>query len=334
MKKYIFSLILCFAAIGMQAQEATQWSLFSKVTATWCPNCGSWGWAMMEQTMDALEDKNAFAWTIHYSGDLENQTAVDLRNNLGASGQPVFYLNDDNVGALSNNYPAKVTEVSETVDLLSSLGSFVAVDVDATYGDQLTVDVNIEFVEDVMGEYYLGVYLVENNVIANQANQGQNTSHPNVLRKALSASSFGPQVVVDPDKGFTYSDSFTEDLILGPDDDVEDFSVVAIVWNLNVNNQYRMFNLGLDQVSQATSSVSDLALRSKFNVQAVHNELRVIADNNDVYTIKLYDLNGKQIFSETKNGSANIPLESNGTSIYLVEIQQDGNRFTEKVFIK
>jgi len=289
---------------------------------------------MMEQSMDALEDKDAFAWTIHYSGDLQNQTAKDLRENLGSNGQPVFFLNDDNVGALSSNYPSKVVELEESVDLLSSLGSSVEVNVDATFGNTLNVDVSLEFVQGVDGEYYLGVYLVEDNVIANQANQGPNTSHPNVVRKALTSTTFGSQIVINPETGFTFSDSFSEELTLGPDDALEDFSIVAIVWNLNVNDQYRMFNLGVDQVSEATSSISDDALRAKFKVHSANNGVQISTTQNDVYTVNIYDLSGKQIFTATENGSQHIPLAQNGNTMYLIEIQQYGKRFSEKVFLK
>jgi len=333
MNKFLFSLVLCIASLTMQAQDAQQWSLFSKVTATWCPNCGSWGWAMMEQTQDALVDKNAFTWTIHYSGDLQNPTAQDLRNNLGSNGQPVFYLNDDNIGALSSNYPSKVGEVSETVDLLSSLGAFVDVQVSATYDDMLNVEVELEFVEDVMGEYYLGVYLVENNVIANQANQGPMTSHPNVVRRSFFGDTFGPQIAIDPLKGFTISDNFTEDLALGPDDEVEDFSVVAIVWNLNVNDQYRMFNLGVAQVSE-TSSNTDLELESKFDLSTNGNQIQINTENNIAYTLNVYDLLGKQIHSSALNGISEISVPTNSSSIYLVEILHEGKRMGKKVFLK
>ncbi len=333
MNKFLFSLILSFTALAVQAQDAKQWSLFSKVTATWCPNCGSWGWAMMEQTQEAIIDKDAFAWTLHYSGDLLNDTAKDLRDNLGGNGQPIFYLNDDNVGALSNNYPSKVTEVSETIDLLSSLGAFVDVRVTAEYDGMLNVSVDAEFVEDVTGEYYLGVYLVENNVIANQANQGPTTSHPNVLRKSLYSTSFGPQIVVDPLEGFIYSDQFTEDLQLGPDDELEDFSVVAIVWNLNVNEQYRMFNLGVAQASE-TSSASDLELKKKFTISSRDGQIQIITDSNTEYTANVFDLSGKQLYAADKKGDSRITLNNKETNIYLVEIQYEGKRISEKIFLK
>ncbi len=335
MNKFIFSALFCFAALSMGAQSATQWSLFTKVTADWCPRCGTWGWEMMEQTMEELEGKNAFAWTLHYSGGLFNQTAEDLKDNLQTFSQPVFFVNDDDQGVLANNYPSKVTEVVEVVDLLSSLGSSVAVNVDAQHaGNQLQVEVDVEFVTDVTGEYYLGVYLVEDNVVGFQASIGNDANHPNVLREALTSTSFGPNIVNDPSAGFRYEESFTHSLPLGQGEDLEDWSVVAIVWNLNVNDQYRMFNLGVDQASPLTSSISDTELRAKFNISAINNQINIKTDNGNPYGVTVYDLNGKKVFTSTENGSAILPIAANNTQMYLVEIQYEGSRFSEKVFIK
>ena len=88
--KITLLVLLIFFGFAMSAQvpDAPQTSMpvITKIAATWCPPCGSWGWDFFEHMLEDNTD-DAIIMAVHHSGDLVNPTASALTSNLNASSQ-------------------------------------------------------------------------------------------------------------------------------------------------------------------------------------------------------------------------------------------------------
>jgi len=184
-------ILLSFNCIKAQDVPEIQQSMITKITATWCPNCGNWGWYFYEDIYSDNADK-ALLITAHYSGDLQNNTAEDFATNFNVNYQPKFIVGNENQEVLSSNTSSKRTAIKNLVDNNFGLAPVVNAGLQVTKdGDILTVQTRTRFFQSTDGEYYLGVYVIENGVVNYQNGQGNNAVHKNVLRASMSVGSFG-----------------------------------------------------------------------------------------------------------------------------------------------
>ena len=339
MNKIILIVLSMFSGfVAFSQDEPDQWTLFSEVTATWCPKCGTWGWDMFSQSLDEMQGENVFLWKLHYSGDLKNPTADTLARNLKFFAQPQFFINDDNIGVTSGNVDDKVKELDETVDLLNNtFGAFAGVQVDLDFdGVMLDVTASTNFISEINGNYHLGVYLVEDNVIANQAGLSSNANHRFVVRESLNENTFGPLFADGiATEGLEFSQEYTIDLELEDDDDPEDFYVVAIVWNyLESEDQYRVLNLGVSQVEALTSASNDLLSEESFKIYSSNNNIRILPENKETYSVRVYNSIGQELHAITTKGDENIQINNTTENICIVKVEQNGKSISKKIFLK
>ena len=194
MIKNYLTLVAILFSVSLFAQDApeVQKSMITKSTATWCPNCGTWGWSLF---LGLIEDNDEDALVIasHFSGDLQNPTAAALISNFNSSSQPRFLLNNDDLGVSNSNWSGKRTEFAAAVTAAAATAPVVnaGLKVEITPDNEFLITTNTMFFQDADGEYNIAAYIVENNVIANQASQGPMTEHKNILRASASTDAFG-----------------------------------------------------------------------------------------------------------------------------------------------
>ncbi len=65
MKKFTLIFTMMITMLSTQAQEISndQWTIMTKTSATWCTNCGAWGWDMFKDLIDDNQDKNVIIWS-------------------------------------------------------------------------------------------------------------------------------------------------------------------------------------------------------------------------------------------------------------------------------
>ena len=107
MNRNIFILLIFSVfSIVLQAQEITvpqtQRPLITKRTASWCPNCGGWGWTFFRNVMDDNNGKAVF-FANHYDGIHTSPTTLALATNFGGVSQPLFFLNNTNQSVSSGS---------------------------------------------------------------------------------------------------------------------------------------------------------------------------------------------------------------------------------------
>jgi hypothetical protein len=193
-----FALLLPLTGTGQDIEvPQTNHPLITKRTATWCPNCGSYGWTLFR---DLLSDNqsNALVVAAHFgSSNLANEASNELTTALGGFGQPVFFLNSENLGANSGNIGTVRQNAAAAVAGINEVPPVAQTGLLAqATADSLIVQTRTQFFGDLDEESInLSVYLIEPSVFAAQSGQGAMAEHENVLRYSLTGSAYGETIV-------------------------------------------------------------------------------------------------------------------------------------------
>lgn len=220
--KRVITLFCIAISLEAQAQVPVQKSvpIINKTTATWCGPCGQWGWDLFQDIIDDNKPKAILMGTYgSTSSDMYNQTAGDFYNDFcSGAGWPAFAVNGKNRTAYSSSGGIYTTTTRTNCKTVSD--SFAATSPLAstgyTYkitGSTLTVTTKTKFWQATSGEYFVGVYVIEDGVMNTQVGQSGTVAHHYVLRGSISAgASFGVSIVNGSvtsgqtfDKSFTYT---------------------------------------------------------------------------------------------------------------------------------
>jgi hypothetical protein len=350
MKNLIFTFLILLS-FGLQAQdvEPIQRSLITKRTATWCPPCGGWGWSFFHDAVDQNEEK-AYFFAAHHSGDLVNPTAVAITNNWGAIGQPRFYLGETDIFASSSTSAAKLTELKDMVDAAYETEPTVGVGLEVFWdveNEQILVNTNTKFFQNATGEFYTGVYLVEDNVVNFQQGQGADANHERVLRVSFSDDAFGlPFLISTFAANDEFPNQFTMTGIENPMVSNLDYEYVAIVWQ-KIDDKYEVVNVnGTTEIEEFfINSVEEITTAGVTVYPSIFSDL-VTVDFELTTSVEraeftLYDLTGKAVFTSVTNslssGQQTIPLDLSAiaaTGTYLLSMDLDGQQLTRKLVKK
>ena len=268
MKHFLLVLALVFSVSTLtQAQEIivpeTNQPMITKRTASWCTNCGTWGWSLFE---DLLSDnqENALLITAHHSGNYQNDVAKEITSNFGAAGQPVFYFNSENQGANSGNGSTIRSNVQTAVEGFNAAMPIVQAGIDAEVDDTYTVfvEVKTEFFQEAEGNFYLGVYLIEKSFTGTQTPIGDNATHKQVLRLSATNTTFGEALASGQvNSGTTQEASF----VIMPDmmeqagiqnlDGIYDdaFEIATIIWE-ETDGDYEVVNTNWSSIDILSSN--------------------------------------------------------------------------------
>ena len=200
MKRNILLLLVLCLSYSTHAQvepevKPVQNTLITKISATWCINCGTWGWDAHENIIEENQE-NTIHFNAHNSGDLESEVAKAFSSNYGSIGQPQFFLNNENLSLFSSNEATKRAEIIATISANTLQTPIVGVaSLHEITDGLLTVQSNVEFFQNVAGDYFLATYIIEDGVMNSQVGQSGIVSHKQVMRTALSENHFGDPLV-------------------------------------------------------------------------------------------------------------------------------------------
>lgn len=343
-KNFLLSVCLLLGANFIFAQEVpeVQRPLVTKISATWCPPCGGWGWTLMEELVIDNEDK-ATLIVAHHDGQLVTASGDAFSTNFNSPYQPYFYVYNNDVGATSSNGATKRTEVKDMVDVEAAKAPVVNAGMTLTLsGTDLQIDTKTKFFQATSGEYYLGVYAVENEVVNFQQGQGNNAIHEKVLRGKLNSEIFGELITsgdVDADTEFDKTFNAT----IGSDWDVNHLEIVTIIWKKE-GDTYVAINTNLSTTFEEPVANVNILLENT-SMEILPN---IISDqaiiNIDLEkelkgaTLELFDLSGKKVSDIYQGnlavGNAQFTLERESAStngIYLVVLKANDRVLTKRV---
>ena len=347
MKKIYFSIL----ALGLstiftfgQAVESKQRMMITKVTATWCPNCGTDAWDTNKDLIASYPDDAIFL-SAHEStsSNLFTTTARDFANNLPQSiGQPLFYLNRTrhNNGTVMNAVTEHVAQIKDQMPVVNA-GLEMQLE-----GAKISVKAKVQFFQPADGEYYISLFVIEDNVIEDQASRGNRVSHPKVLRGRLTPTTFG-NLIVDGAVEANQTYDFRIDSALNGDWDVENLEIAAVIWK-KVGADYEFVNTSsVETFSTFTTSINHLE-KAGVELSAYPTNLKTqgtIALNLpaalDNVSLQLINSNG-QLITQLYKGNLSTGTHQFGltktanlaSGIYVVRLVQDGQSITKKIVVQ
>ncbi|MDA9262016.1 Omp28-related outer membrane protein, partial [Flavobacteriales bacterium] len=227
-------------AINATAHSQKQVPIVYKSTGETCYYCGDWGWQAWIDLSNAFEG-TALTWAnystgfsnAHFRGqelNSSNSTMEAIKQNFGSGGKPNWYVNGNSLGTSSSaaNSAAAASIASASSAVVASAS------IEGTLEDGvLTVDAQAKFYSAASGEYYMGAYVIENNVNGPQAGPigaSGNVDHHLVMRGSMtSASAWGEQIVSSSaSAGSEFEKTFTVTIPASYNED--NINVGIIIW--------------------------------------------------------------------------------------------------------
>ncbi len=343
----IFFLLISLTITNAQDIEIpeTQLSLISKKTATWCPNCGGAAWDSFKGMIQDNQEK-AVMIAAHFSpsSDLYSGAALNIIDQFESyPGQPVFYFNEARVAGSGESTR---TEIAGKVNTAFGQSPIAQTGLFAYYtpgGNSIEVKTETKAFENLDGTYYLGVYLVEKSVTADQSGRGNNVQHSNVLGSSFSNSAFG-EILIDGNA--TQNSTFPKEYSIGIEEgtDKQNLQVVTILWKEISSGQFQFVNTNkTDEIVLDISAIrNEIPEVSHFQItpspatseatiylqleKALPDATITLFNHSGKHLRTLYQgklIKGEQTFSITKN---ELPA-----GLYFVSLQSHGKTNTQKV---
>ncbi|MEO1517476.1 MAG: Omp28-related outer membrane protein [Bacteroidota bacterium] len=217
--------------------EAKQRVVIPYVGATWCPPCGSFGEDTKAYISENFSSDDAIIissqrGTINPSRvNVAYQFGDAFMKEFGAAGIPWMFAAGG--GDAYDFYP-NTSVVDFRLPSILDLGPSVGIHADATLGaTQVDVNVKVQFYEAKPTDYYVSVYLLEDDVRADQRHSTlgivKDMPHNNILREGASNSNYHGQSI---GSSFTANQAVKRSyqISLRPEWDANNLKVVAIVW--------------------------------------------------------------------------------------------------------
>ncbi len=211
-----------------------------KISGETCPPCGGWGWTAWEDLSSKFWGKG-FCMTTYgtfvSNGNFRGQeldaaaggSAViqAFQDRFWSSGsKPSFYAN------VADNGTSAADAETDATNSLTDVPDVAAVLEATIEGEQLTVTSEVEFFDDMPGDYVLGAYLIEDKVVGYQAGYSDpnNAPHHFVMRGSMSEGKpWGEQIVTGgATAGEKHTKTFTVTIPSGYNK--ENLSYGVIVW--------------------------------------------------------------------------------------------------------
>lgn len=304
---FLFILIVAVQIVNGQEVNKKNWTLIHERTASWCPNCGTWGWTLKNRFIDEFKSDNVVFVAAHHSGDLINSTATEFGNNFAGGGQPIFYVDGFNINASSSNANTKIEETKLEVQFKKDATVIAGIGINANLNEStktIKADAKIEFLSDVeSGDYYFGLYLLE-DVLNVQASRTGQQLHKNVLRNSFLPKTFENSLKFGAIKsGTVFNLSGT---VVNVNAAKENYKVLGVIWT-KVNGKFIFFNAFVTDVKSTSSTENTTIGSTEFNVyQAESGNLVVNFNDHTNLTkdavISVTDISGKVIKVVNVNG--------------------------------
>ena len=338
---FIALLLLPLLSFGQSLQH----SLIIKKTATWCVNCGTWGWGAFKDLIDDNPSDRAIWFAAHYSGDLQNQISFDLIANYGGAGQPIYYLDGVDQFLTSDNLTQKRQDIQNAVNVKAEQAPLVTISPGLLSSDpDQKVYFNsgkVTFNEATDGNYHLAFYLVEDNVVARQTGQSGMPEHPMILRSAAGNSAFGDEIAsgaIDANTEVT----FDLEVPYEADWDRSNFHFYLLVWKQDGSKYVFVNGIKATSIVLNTEEVVDNGLSMELSPTITDAQVNINLEANqrlEQTSIDLFDLNGRvvsNIFSgNLASGVHSFSVDRSTVEtagIYLVGIRREGKMIhTEKI---
>lgn len=330
------TLFLVSAYLPAVAQNPAQQALIVKKTATWCSNCGSWGWTWFKDLIQATDGQGGIPIALH-STSSQLKPPADLDGALlsafnTSGGFPAFFVN----GVQYATYAATLSAAQAAI----SQQPVATIDLETGYeADSIHTRATLTWTNEGEGQYAVGFYVVEDSVIFQQSGQGSGAIHRYVLRNVLGGQPFGqPESIM-----YASGQSTMHELADAyPGIGVARHHILAVLWK-QVGGKYQYVNAAMVRleeggITSATEEQLALGTLSVFpNPVLPGGGLSVTADLGvGPLTWRLLGLQGGTLASghaETSSWEVGIPTPLVSGMVFL-EVSGPSGTVTRKVQVR
>lgn len=343
-KSFIIGIILQGFLLQLSAQTVStlRLPLITKITATWCNPCGTWGWTLNEEIMN--QNPEALTICLHASNtsQLYDPAAANIYSvfNPQSSGVPSWYVDGIRKTQYSTNGGVYTTQTKNAVK--SATDSILVNDAQAGAGflwswnvNTLEITAKAEFFFPANGEYYMGVYIIEDDIVKYQNGIGNNAIHHPTFRKSISNDLGDLLINGSVASGQSFIKNYTFNV---PTDYVKSkLRLVAILWKMEGTNPVIVNTSVSDYLQQTTSVKNSSEFSFDIYPNPVKNHQFLIKNIYLSDKIYFYDLLGNKLNCNIKfhhsDALVNIP-EHTPQGIYLVQVIRENQSFTQKLIVE
>lgn len=320
---------LLIGHVQAQVPEEKSIALCTKVSATTCGLCGSWGWELPSQLGNNATIIGDFLFLSLYVGegsmgnaDFVNSTSVDLAMAFGFSGTPTFHVNGKDPAATAEVLSQSIAEFVATPPVASTAATY------AISGNVITVNAKAKFWKDTEGDYLMVAYLVEDGALNFQNGQGEGkVPHKAVLRASMPQFTFGERLALgaiqagqEYDKTFTYT-------ITDPKWDKEKMKIYTIIWKKE-GTKFGYVNGSSTGSSGATAILNNVG---KGEVKVYPNPAAgkviacISAEQPGTILLQVTDILGRVVYTQSVNRTSGeermvIPMDEFPVGTYNVVV--------------
>lgn len=215
--------------------------VFFDFTSTGCPGCGSWGAPTFENMSRNLKnDIVPVAVHIKYGDPMITGASKAIANNrTGQYFTPQLWINNTNGVVLSGNSingSASILKINSEIETFQSIETSMAVGVSqAINGDKLTIRYKTKALKNLAGEYWIGLYVMENDILYKQNSGAQNPFEHNHVIRVSNSGGFGD--LIEDEALLSGSETEkTKDFTLNKTWVKDNLYVTVIVWKKEGEN--------------------------------------------------------------------------------------------------
>jgi len=321
--RFIYLALFFFSFFNLSSQNTP---VITKVTATWCPNCGAWAWDFMEAMKEDFQTGPAIVLGAHFQGsDIECDASIWFANNLKASSRPVFYLNNDRISVGGNWQPVSDDMPAMIEDINSAITAEVGYNSVLLEQGVINVTAEVKSIPTTNNKLYIGTYVFENNVKANQAQQGPNALHPNVIRASMTADMQGTQITSFGDYDFSLAvdDAWQE----------EELGIVTIIWEEDGDTYNILASNSATNISLLSSN-DEVLDASNFTFRDADAMMIIEAGDSERYNLTLSDMSGQVVLQEAFTNEIAVDKTAMATGMYVATLRSAKGLLSQQVFVK
>lgn len=357
--KKIYALVLSTFFMGNIIAQS-EWmvpeeniGMVTKITATWCNPCGTWGWEAMEGLIEThSEDHIVVSMYAPSSSKLYNEEAEKLADEIGYSGTPNFAGN----GLDQGTAVASATAIVDTF-ISAPIVAVPAYAIEWVNADTIVIEVKTKFFENMDGSFVLDVFMVEDHVVEEQSGHDDDVPHHMVVRKGFSPLKDSTNYIL---VGSAASgDEITKKYFIEVEAEWnwEDLHIMSTLWMENpedpedllyINGQKTWqegeltigygtdapvyyppstWAIGVDEVEKIAFEMYPNPAKDRLNIK-----LSESADVEVIFT----DLLGKEVLhtNYTSRDLINIDVTEMPAGVYMVQLKTDKGDHFDRVIVK
>lgn len=343
MKNYmLFLWLLVGSMVYGQVVPSNRMPLITKITATWCNPCGTWGWSLNEEIMTNNPDALTICVHASSSSQLYDPCAATMYSVFAptSSGVPSWYVDGVRKTAYSQSGGVYTTQTKNAVK--AHVDSVMLYDATAGTGfswswngNTISIQAKTQFFNTETGDIYLGVYFIEDDIVKYQNGIGNNAVHHPTLRTNVSAELGDPLLngTISQGQQFNANYNFT----VPADWQKHKLRLMAILWKKDANNNYSIINTSVSEyLSQTTTLNRSMAENYSIFPNPVPNKTFSISPCNQC-SFQIYDLLGKSIPFKVsyQNQQATVVLPNDvAPGVYIIQMQKGNKTTSHKLIVE